>query len=261
MYGDKALARRVVQRSVEIGWKHLRYEEMILVPYLDIGKSLADTLAFDIPDHRRDEGAFYAAIVLRKEFIESNANWVRRLGRSEEVDRLLDIVHREIVETIERRPEARRLPIPPALDLQVQESGFIAWRPFSNREPVPQSQGVYLLARFDASPPQIVDPCDEAVIDIGMADKQTIRQRLNGFQSVALTGRGGKSSGWPYRNSFVRSYEELINFAGLYVSWRTFPWPGNESIAVYEDRLLKEYRSTWMRRPAINNQALRRNQE
>ncbi|MBI1902050.1 MAG: hypothetical protein HYS13_13185 [Planctomycetia bacterium] len=101
-------------------------------------------------------------------------------------------------------------------------------------------------------PPDSVVPLDQEVIDIGMS-KRSIRQRLDGFEQTALKPcRGKKSSAWKYRNEFVQDYDELINFAGLFVSWRTFPWSLNEGVFDYEQRLLREYRDKWGRRPAIN---------
>jgi hypothetical protein len=147
------------------------------------------------------------------------------------------------------------------------DNGFTEWVLFRCRTGVPSKPGIYLLAQFDDGPAATVDPLtpDPAVIDIGMSASASvgIKSRLDGFEEVAHTGRGkskaGKSSGWTYRTAFVKSYEQLINFGGLYVSWIEIPNGNDELIEKMEDGYISIFKLTHGRSPAICRQRQRKN--
>ncbi|MCI0359603.1 MAG: hypothetical protein L0211_14095, partial [Planctomycetaceae bacterium] len=216
-----------------------------------------DVIGVPVPIERREEVAFYAAQRLRNDYPERNEAWVRRVWQDGEIARIIEIIRDEIRQTLSHRPVAIPLFRFGTGTKAAQSNGFTPWVLFRNRATVPRTSGIYLIAQFDSSIPEIVDPLAFEVIDIGMAGSQKIDQRLHGFEQVALTGWGGKSSGWTYHTEFVKDYDQLVNFTGLYASWIELPdWDVRE-IASHENWFLVEFMGKWDRRPRINKQPLK----
>lgn len=246
--------KAIVAHHVCKGWEKCRYDDMIIGDHT-FPDGIVDAVGISVPSDRRLEVAWYAAQRLRSLFTERHAAWKLRLSSDEAMQFLIDEACSEVIEKL-------RFPPPVVLPIErrtgnILENGFSEWLPFRARM-APRSLGVYLLAQFDDGCPTSVEPLNSCVIDIGMSAsrKVSIAGRLDGFQLVALTGRAppflGKSSGWTYRVNFVREYEQLVNFKGLYVSWIRMDDRSKPEIARAERDYLNAYCAMHNMRPAIN---------
>ena len=62
--------------------------------------------------------------------------------------------------------------------------------------------GVYLIARFEADPPESVNPSDDHVIYIGETCSRTLRKRLQEFNRAAHDGVSKHSGGRRFHQVF-----------------------------------------------------------
>ena len=132
---------------------------------------LIDALAIEYPANRRKEVAYYAANALRRGRFQgltrSPTAWERKIWTEEEFDDVVQIVETSVRMCLDR-PEpqlkASRSLFMPSSRSPGESDKFIPWRPFCDREPVAEAEGVYVFASFDDVPQQIVDPTSKEVI-------------------------------------------------------------------------------------------------
>jgi hypothetical protein len=81
---------------------------------------------------------------------------------------------------------------------------FQSWTPWANRYAIENCQrpGVYLLGRFDTSPPGIVDPLSNCIVYIGETCSQGLENRWYQFARSAFQRKAGHSGGWTFSARF-----------------------------------------------------------
>ena len=135
-----------------------------------------------------------------------------------------------------------------------QSSGFVPWRLFRKRSPVPSQGGVYVFAHFSGLPEPVVDLMSRAVIYIGYIghdkNRRSLNQRLIEFQRTAH-GLLGHSGLGPTERSLSRLGQPSA-IRNTYVSWRVFQ-PGERPTAnQFEQDQIKRYSQKWGKRPFVN---------
>jgi hypothetical protein len=128
---------------------------------------------------------------------------------------------------------------------------FTPWVPWAKRAGLTETKwnyavatypGVYLLARFDRTPPVgSADYLASGVVYVG--EGRNLGRRWNQFEDSAFGGKSGHSGGWAYR----RKYGSEAN--GIHVAALPI-WFGNDLHASAEDwtqtyRLYVERRIVW----------------
>lgn len=84
---------------------------------------------------------------------------------------------------------------------------FRSWTPWAARNDIKDCDqpGVYLLARFDSTPPREVEPICGSVIYIGETCDQSLARRWRQFNRSAFEHRLGHSGGWTFSQRYCNS--------------------------------------------------------
>jgi hypothetical protein len=221
---------------------------------------LWDALGITIEPSSRKAAEFRTATELRRRFSEltrSPKQWQQRVWTPSEFNEIIRIV--EVSSSIpSEESEAQLLleELGPSNSYTPRsgesQDGFVAWRLFRDRHPVPRSPGVYVFAILDSPPTSLPDPLDPRVIYIGTTDNQVLLVRLQQFEDTALGGIG-HSGGWSYRiEVYSHSPTRLARFHRTYVSWKSIASDGGISPSGYESMLLANYASAHGHLPRLN---------
>jgi hypothetical protein len=247
--------RQIVLASVARGWNNCRWLDMVADPQSTTHGCLLLHSTACVPMNRWNECGFYAAHKLRRAFPFKRADWVCHDWPSD-ADRVLHVVG-QVIEQCASLPQPcfRATEQDDSPLLEEQASGFMPWRLFRRRAPVPRLAGVYLIGHFKSLPEEIVDPLSANTIYIGKAGGEGIRNslqsRLADFESTAYGGTG-HSAGWTYGTEFVHDWESLVLFRDTYVSWRAMIPKRDGDPRTVELRLIGQYRKTHGDRPFLN---------
>lgn len=104
---------------------------------------------------------------------------------------------------------------------------FGSWTPWAARFDVKgrECPGVYLMGRFDSTPPSIVEPISARVIYIGETCQQSLTKRWYQFHRSAFERKGGHSGGLTFCD-LHRNAAGGATVPWLYVT--ALPVKGNE---------------------------------
>ena len=133
---------------------------------------------------------------------------------------------------------------------------FERWVPWAKRNDTTDSgkAGVYLLGRFEASPPEVVEPLSESVIYIGETCDQTLGKRWYQFNRSAFE-KAGHSGGWTFSARYCENC--VVEPVGwLYVAPLpvTIDEPHRSAFIRYvERRLIWEYVQKFNTLPPCNS--------
>jgi len=254
---DMEIARAIVNEFVGRPYDKGFWHDMVANPKKGPHGCLCEALATTLPTDRWKEAGYNAAQRLRELYPASLKKrlW-EQMDWSPEIDSIISVVDEEIAKCL-MAPDAVGGPaedeyIP---DLTVQESGYVPWRPFHRRAPVPASSGVYLLLYCEDVPPPVVSPLSKEVIYIGSTgdgdSEGTIDRRLTEFEKTAH-GKRGHSAGWTYATEFAKDYQSVQSFRNTYVSWRESRTTDSVGPRQREAQLIGDYVRQWGERPALN---------
>src|SRR5262249_2851773 len=84
---------------------------------------------------------------------------------------------------------------------------FDSWTRWSDRDAMAgcERPGVYLLAKFESSPPRVVVPVISNIIYIGETCDQSLSKRWYQFNRSAFYQKGGHSGGWTFADKFCEN--------------------------------------------------------
>lgn len=252
---DRDRAKSVVAEFLERGYGNWFWDDMVGRPQQGPVGCVLEQIQCDLPASRWLEAGFYAGRELRRRYPNDRRSWNSR-NWTAEYDAILDAILEAVRECERRNPPTLTEAEPAWLPSSgVQSNGFVPWRPFRRRNPVPQQHGIYIVAFFEELPERDADPLSEHVIYIGYAghlrNRRTIAQRLDEFEQTAL-GELGHSAGWTYRTEFVRDWESLMLFRNTHVTWNAYDQDKAEHPREAERSLIAQFRSMWGERPFLN---------
>lgn len=129
---------------------------------------------------------------------------------------------------------------------------FTDWVKWEERTSIKGNKypGVYLLARFNSSPPSRADAVDKNIIYIGETCSNTLLGRWRQFNASAFLGKPGHSGGKTYRKKFADAGKKL------YVA--AFPVTMEDErlsplyIRYFERKVIWEYAMKWGDSPICN---------
>lgn len=129
------------------------------------------------------------------------------------------------------------------------------WAQWSNRGSLDcmESPGVYLIARFESSPPESVNPSDKHVVYIGETCR-TLRERLRAFNRAASDGVSKHSGGRRFHQVFGDDAMEAAQdslFVAVIAVEQAEPH-SSAYIRYIERRLILEFVTANDRLPACN---------
>ncbi len=255
MFTDRISARKVVVEFLGRGYGNFFRDDLIGTPSQGPFGCVLQYQDCGLANSRWQEAGFVVGRILRQKYPNGKTAWNAQ-NWSLEIDPILDLI-------AVGAARCAALPLP-SLDetepsyvpgTEPQSSGFVPWRLFRKRSPVPSQGGVYVFAHFSGLPEPVVDLMSRAVIYIGYIghdkNRRSLNQRLIEFQQTAH-GLLGHSGAWTYRTEFVPDWASLQLFRNTYVSWRVFQ-PGERPTAnQFEQDQIKRYSQKWGKRPFVN---------
>ncbi len=130
---------------------------------------------------------------------------------------------------------------------------FTPWPPWAERSQVKNAHlpGVYLLGKWEGTPPSHVDPLSHDVVYIGAVAEGSLMGRWQQFHRAAFEGKPGHTGGLAYREAFGDEGEDLHVSAfapeGLSREMRTV------FILYLERRLMWDWARKWEGLPICNS--------
>ena len=253
---DRGQAKAVVAEFLGRGYGNWFWDDMVGRPDRGSLGCVLQHIQTNLPVSRWTEAGFYVGRELRRRYRNDKRAW-DAMSWDTEFDTVLETIL-DGIRACERTAPPALATVEPAEwnpTADVQPNGFVPWRLFRHRHPMPNQHGIYVFAYFEGLPEQEANPLSKSVIYIGYSghqqNRRTIAQRLDEFEQTAL-GELGHSAGWTYRTEFVSDWECLMLFRNTYVTWKAYGRETADHPRDAEKQLIAQFRTMWGERPFLN---------